>query len=243
MHLQQSAPKVAEALVRATQHWHGRPQEAGVRASSPTPVPAFTIALSREVGARGTTVAREVGQRLNWAVYDHELVEHIAREMKLRARLLESVDERSLSWLEECLEALASGPLVSESGYVRHLVQTLLSLATHGECVIVGRGAAMILPADTTLRVRMVAALDDRAAVMSEELGIAREEALRRVLTSDRERIQFVKDHFQKDPTLNQHYDLILNSSRFTVAECADLIVAALQCLQRRAAKQEFGTA
>jgi cytidylate kinase len=133
---------------------------------------------------------------------------------------------------------LTSGALVSESGYVHHLVQAVLSLATHGECVIVGRGAPLILPPGTTLRVRLVAALEDRAAVMSQELGISQAEALRRVQASDRERIQFIKNHFQKDPTENLHYDLILNSSRFTVAECADLIVEALQRLQRRAAKQ-----
>jgi cytidylate kinase len=241
MNLHTFAPQAAEALVRANQHWHKQHEEAGFSKHEPGTLPAFTIAVSREVGARGTTVAREVGKRLNWTVYDHELVEHIAREMNLRVRLLESVDERRSSWLKECLEALASGPLVSESGYVRHLVQTLLSLASHGECVIVGRGAAMILPADTTLRVRLVAAVEDRADVMSRELGVSRDEALRRIKASDLERIRFVKDHFQKDPTENLNYDLVLNSSRFTVAECADLIVEALRRLQSRAAKQESG--
>jgi cytidylate kinase len=229
-----SVPQVTEALVRAGQHWHNLHGESG----RPATQPAFTIAISREVGARGTSVAREIGQRLHWTVYDHELVERIAREMNLRVQLLESVDERRMSWLEECVEALTSGPLVTESGYVRHLVQTLLSLATHGECIIVGRGAAMILPAETTLRVRLVAALDDRAAVMSQELGVPRPAARQHVLASDRERIQFIKDHFQKDPTENEHYDLVLNSSRFTVGECADFIIEALQALERRAAKQ-----
>jgi cytidylate kinase len=233
-------PQVAEALMRAGEHWHKHHAEAGI-AGGTAILPAFTIAISREVGARGTTVAREVGQRLNWTVYDHELVEHIAREMNLRARLLESVDERRMSWLEECLESLTSGPLVSESGYVRQLVQTLLSLAAHGECIIVGRGAAMILPAETTLSVRLVAALEERASFMSQELGVPRAQAMRQVLASDRERIQFIKAHFQKDPTENQHYDVVLNSSRFTVHESADLIVDALQALQRRTAKQTSG--
>jgi cytidylate kinase len=236
------APQATEALARATEHWHKKHAQAHDDRRTTTRS-AFTIALSREVGARGTTVGREVGKRLGWTVYDRELIEQIAKEMNLRAELLDSVDERPMSWLKECLEALTSGPQVSESSFVRHLVETLLSLAAHGECVIVGRGAAMILPAETTLRVRLVSALEDRAAVMSKELGVSRDEALRRVQASDRERIQFIKDHFQKDPTQNQNYDLVLNTSRFTVGECSDLIVEALLRFQRRAAEQPSGAA
>ena len=48
-----------------------------------------------------------------------------------------------------------AGP--AASGYVHRLIQTLLSLAAKGECVILGRGAAQALPPQTTLRVRLVA--------------------------------------------------------------------------------------
>src|SRR5262249_41889981 len=61
----------------------------------------FTIALSRQAGTEGTAVAQEVGKRLGWQVYDHELLERIAQEMNVREALLESVDERRQSWLLE----------------------------------------------------------------------------------------------------------------------------------------------
>src|SRR5262249_41409867 len=44
----------------------------------------------------------------------------------------------------------------------RRRAETLLSRAAHGECIIVGRGAAQVLPPKTTLRVRMVGPLQDR---------------------------------------------------------------------------------
>ena len=40
------------------------------------------------------------------------------------------------------MEALTNGKEITDTGYVRHLVETLISLATRGHCVIVGRGAA-----------------------------------------------------------------------------------------------------
>ena len=182
---------------------------------------AFTIAISREAGVRARTSPRAVGERLGWPVYDRELVQHIAQEMGLRAKLLESVDEKYASWLQESLQCLASGPAVSSSGYVRHLVEMLLALAVHGECVIVGRGAAQVLPADTTLRVRLVAPSRKRVTTIQQRFGISREEALHWIEKTDAERSRFVRDHFHKDPGDPRLYDLVLNSARFSVAECA----------------------
>jgi cytidylate kinase len=224
---------MAEALVHAGTYGKGRGDERTGDGRF------FTIALSREVGAGGTSVARELGARLGWPVYDNELVQRIAKEMKLRTQLLESVDERRRAWLQENVESfLASIPPVSESAYVHHLVQTILSLGTHGECILVGRGAALILPSATTVRVRLVATLDDRIALMCRDRGLSREEAARYVERTDRERRRFIQDHFRKDPTEAQHYDLVLNYSSFTAAECAELVIEALHRMQARAARK-----
>jgi cytidylate kinase len=234
MSLRSVSERSPEVLVRAAQHWEARRRAAAAAGDrSPTPT-AFTIALSREVGARGTSVARVVGERLGWHVYDHELVELIAQEMRLRTSLLESVDERHVSWLEECLENFTSLPSVSESSYVRHLLETVLSLGAHGECVIVGRGTALVLPPATTLRVRLVAPLEDRIAFIRRQRGLSHEEAARYVEQVDRQRTHFTRDHFQKDPADAVNYDLIVNSGRFTVEECADVIIAGLRRLQAR---------
>src|SRR5262249_28050963 len=129
--------------------------------------PAWTIAISREAGANGTGIARLVGERLGWPVYDRELLERIAHNMGLHARLVENVDEKQRSWLEESLAGLSSARALSGSRYVRHLVRTVLSLAARGNCVLVGRGAAQVLPAGTTLRVRLVAPLEARITAVS----------------------------------------------------------------------------
>jgi len=105
-------------------------------------------------------------------------------------------------------------------------------LASHGDCVIVGRGAAQILPAETTVRVRLVAPVEWRIAAMSEKLGVSKKDAARQMETIDHDRVCFVWDHFKKDPTDPRQYDLVLNSSRFSVNQCGDLIVEALHRLQ-----------
>ena len=98
--------------------------------------------------------------------------------------------------------------------------------------MIVGRGAPHILPFTSTLRVRLVGLLADRIDAVRQKLGVSWEEAARRVEDMDRHRRQFIKEHFQQDIADPRHYDLILNSSRWSVAECADFILDALHRLQ-----------
>jgi hypothetical protein len=45
-------------------------------------------------------------------------------------------------------------------------------------------------------------------------------------------RMRFVKDYFRKDSADPRQYDLVVNSSRFSVGECADLIVESLRRFQ-----------
>jgi cytidylate kinase len=217
-----------EALQTAERHW-----EAKAYRVRPATEKAFTIALAREAGASGTLVAAELGKRLNWPVYDQLLLERIAREMGLRTQLLESVDEKRKSWLLEVVEGFASAG-VSELAYVRHLIQTILSLGAHGDCVIVGRGGAHILPKETTLRVRLVGSLDDRVAAIGRRLTLTKEQAAKWVADTDRQRHSFVKDHFLKDPGDPHNYDLVLNTSTWSVNDCADLILHGLRDLENR---------
>ena len=233
-----SVARLTEAMARAQRHWRTRGREAPPAETFPPKPSGFTIALTREAGALGTTVAHALGQRLGWPVYDHELVERIAQEMGLRVELLESVDERRRNWLEEAVEQFAMVPSVSESMYLRHVIQIVLSLGAHGECVIVGRGAAHILPFETMLRVRMVGALNDRIANLSRRLNLSWDKAARKVEELDRERRAYIREHFQKDAADPREYDLVLNCSRWSVEECVDLIVEALERLRAHALRE-----
>lgn len=224
-----SSRAMAESIVHANSYRHSH-EEARLTADSP----ALTIAISRQVGAGGTSIATEAGNRLGWPVYDHALLERIAQEMHLRTQLLESVDERQTHWLTECIESFSREPRINTNAYVRHLLQTILSLGAHGSCIIVGRGSPYILPRATTLRVRIVADREHRLLGLSRERGISRAEADAQLDTIDRERTAFIKDHFLKDPRDPQNFDVVLNSSCFSYAECADLILEALQRLEVR---------
>ncbi|WP_165219161.1 AAA family ATPase [Aquisphaera insulae] len=231
MYTREQAFRIASALMRSGEHPHPRGIE-----SLP---PAFTIALSREAGSGGLFIAREVGRRLNWPVYDDELLTELSRQLRVDVHSVEAVDERPRGWLLECLESFASRATVSEANYFRALVRIILTLGARGHCIVVGRGATCILPAETTLRVRVVAPRASRVALIARERGCDQEQAARFVDSTDLERSKFLKGHFHQDLTDPLGYDLILNSSRFSVEESSEMVIEGLRRMQARHATRE----
>jgi hypothetical protein len=189
----------------------------------------FTIALSREVGTPDVEVAREVCERLGWTVYDQEIPALIAEQVHLPLDVVADMDERRQSWLLECISAFTSHHELSESRYFRHLLAVIRSLGERGRCAIVGHGAAFILPARTTLRVRLVGDRERCISTFARTQHTDRWTASRRLHEVNRERSRFLHDHFHIDPTQPDHYDLIINTSHWSVSECADVILRALQ--------------
>src|SRR5271163_406211 len=60
----------------------------------PVPVARFrNLCISRETGAGAGLIGRMVGTRLDWKVYDHELLEAIASRMELTLEEVRAFDE------------------------------------------------------------------------------------------------------------------------------------------------------
>lgn len=193
----------------------------------------MTIALSRQPGTPADEIASEVSRQLGWPVHDRDILERIAHELGMPASAVERFDERRQSWLLECIEALSSGRGVAESVYVRHLLGVLRELSDAGNCVIVGRGAAYVLPGDSTVSVRLVGAREDRVRRMAERLGIDSYQASRLVDQVESERIRFARDYFNREPRDLSNYDLVLNTSHLDPVKCGGLIVEAVHLRQQ----------
>jgi hypothetical protein len=213
---------VAEALLRTQ-----RPK--GPRAGHGTAAhPHGVIAVSREAGALGESVARALGDRLGCPVYGREIVERIAEELRQPPEQLRALDERPTFWIEDWLIGMpGTPPQISMDTYMRFLYATVRGMAELGRCVVVGRGAPHLLPPQHTLRVRVIAERADRVRRIQQLRQISERDAARWLDMTDEERTLFVKRNFKVDPNDPHGYDLVLNSSRLSVAECADTIVEA----------------
>jgi cytidylate kinase len=212
---------------RLYQHQEGMSRTPGGKAPPP-----LTIALSRQAGSGGADIARAVGAALDWPVYDHELLDRIAAERGLSTRVVEQLDERHGGWLEEAVREFCTAEGSKDGVYLRGLLGLLVALGKEGHCVIVGRGAAQVLPDESTLSVRVTAPRSDRVARIARSKGLSAAEAERWVEQHDAERLRFVKHHFHVDAADPMLYDLVLNSRRLTTEECAAIIVQAARAVE-----------
>lgn len=213
---------------------YSRSRVQGVRLAPGFNMPeAFTIAISREAGIDAGAYARAIGEQIGWPVWDHELLELIARRSGSKVSELETLDERHVSWLQESMEAFLLVHSVNQHAFVRYLREVMEELAMQGNCIIVGRGAPHILPTKTTLKVRLVAPLEQRVATFQKKMHIADAgHAARELDKFDRERVNFVREHFHKDPLDPAGYDVVLNVSHFSQSDCAHLVLDFLQTME-----------
>jgi cytidylate kinase len=224
-----SIPSSATAVgvsgyIQANAYLRARPESAQT-ATKIAPAKTLTIAISREAGIDAAAYARTIGHLLGWSVWDHELLELVAARLGATVRVLETLDERHISWIQESIEAFLLHHAVNQHAFALELREVLDDLAAQGNCVIVGRGAPHILPPRTTLKVRLVAAMGDRVAAFRSQMGLEdAAQAAREVQKLDRERARFVREHFHKDPLDPAAYDVVLNTSHYSPAECARIV-------------------
>lgn len=195
-----------------------------------------TITISREAGSRGRAIGQRLGQRLGWQVYDRELMEYLASDSVASAELFGELDEIQTEWVNQQLALLKKRPIENpnpddestRSGTLA-LFKVILALGAKGRVILVGRGAHWILPESHTLRVRVVANLDDRVAYLAQTLRLSHTEALQRCRLRDQKRQDFAKQSFASIIVDPNHFDIVLNSSRLGEDVSTQLIREAVQ--------------
>lgn len=221
-------------LEKAMRHW----RERGALLELPKPEKAirgFTIAVSRESGAGGQAIAKAIAAELDWPLYDRELIEKIAEDTGVQASLLSKLDEQRPNWLAECWEGFSREKHVSAASLAIQMRKVLLALYCHGECVVLGRGAAQILPDAQSFCVRLIAPEAVRIKRFAEKHGVDEKEAAQRVNAIDRGRDDFVRSHFHRDPSDPYAYDLCVNTGRIDQSTCVSALLAAFEGRRSRA--------
>jgi cytidylate kinase len=215
-----------EGEVKGDQPRHGFRGDRVPVPAPPGPV-SLTVAISREAGSRGGSIARRAGHKLGWQIYTQELLEYLAQESSFRQDVVEAASPAGARWAEERLEKLLREQNLSQHPSIGNLARIILALGAQGEVILIGRGAGCILPAETTLHVRIIAPLAHRVAYMGQWLRLTVPEAAEQVRLRDERRAQFIATHFHRQPSDVYQYDLLLNSSLLGEDLCAELIARA----------------
>jgi cytidylate kinase len=190
-----------------------------------------TVTISREPGSGGRIVAAKLAEKLGLEVFHQEVIHEIAKSADVSEQLLETLDERGLSTLEDWISSLVYARYLWPDEYLQYLMKVIGTIGKHGRAVIVGRGANFVLPPEKRFSVRIVAPQKWRIQNVANEFKIPVEEARRRVIRTESNRRAFIRKYFNADIADTTNYDLIINAVTLSVDDAVNVISAALGCL------------
>lgn len=191
------------------------------------------ITISREAGSGGNILAERLSDHLKFDLFYQEFIHKMAESAHVSVRLLETLDEKGASVLEEWISSIVDNRHLWPDRYLQHLMKIIGTIGKHGRAVIVGRGANFVLPPEKRLSVRVVAPLKTRLRNVSQEFSVSVDEARPRVLKTESDRKAFIKKYFNDDIRHPLNYDLIINTGTLSIADAVNAVSGALSQLNR----------
>jgi cytidylate kinase len=187
------------------------------------------ITFSREPGSGGGIIAKELAKQLELDFFHREIIQKMAESASISKRLLETLDEKGISVLDDWISTLVNDKHLWPDQYLRHLLRVVGAIGRHGGAVIVGRGTCFILPPEANFRVRIVAPLETRVQNVSSHFNVPYEDAKRRVLKTESDRRAFVRKYFHENVAAAINYDIVLNTQMLGTEAAVGAIKGALE--------------
>lgn len=201
------------------------------------------ITISRHPGSLGDTIARALAERLQYRLVERgELV-----------RLAERIGGPDVAW-DRAPELRERSPSFWERlneerrRYASVLRRVTTHLAEEDNVVIAGLGAGQLLKGlGNVLRLQIIAPMDVRLERVMERGfdevpgPLSRDRARDLIRTRDRDSGGYMRYLFNIDWMDPQHWDLVINTGRFSVDEVVDMVAAMVEsgALQPSAVDQQ----
>jgi cytidylate kinase len=192
------------------------------------------ITLSREPGSGGRIIARVLAKNLKYDLFDQEILHAMAENAKVSTRILQSLDERGLSMLDDWISSFVNERHLWPDQYLRHLMKVIGTIGRHGHAIILGRGANFILPSGKIFRIRIFAPFKTRVQNVSRTFAVPIDEARRRIIKTDSDRRAFVRKYFNADVSDPDCYDLTINTEHLSIDASVDAILGAFGKFQQK---------
>ncbi len=194
----------------------------------------FTI--SRQFGAGGLTLGKLIANKLNYTLYDNELIQLLANKANVSPEWIVSMEKEAGGALQKIMSSLVSKSLVDrilddsrgyidEKIYVNLLHKIIEKIAKEGNAVIIGRGGQYVLKGrDDVKNILLVAKKKDRIRFIEEHYNLTHKQARQSVNNDDKRRINLYRKFGKEDFDEPALYHMVFNTSKIKLDKACELV-------------------
>ena len=203
------------------------------------------VTIRGQLGSGASEAGRQIADRLQANYVDREIIAGVAARLHREEREVIAKEMPPGSFLGRIAEALGTSYVFGDgmvgaylpvgeipldnTRYLQALEFVVRELARSQPLVILGRGSQFILKGyPGVLHVLAVAPIEVRVERVMQDLKLDQETAKLEMLRYDNSLHEFFKRHFKAGPEDPVHYDLAINTGRFSFQAVASIVVDAL---------------
>jgi cytidylate kinase len=177
------------------------------------------IAISRQMGSGGYTIAAAVAKALGYDYADREILMRAAKAYEVPEEEIAKVAERQLTTWQRFDEEKIRYRIFLDAAY--------FAIAERDNVVTAGRGiASLVRGVSHALRIRIIAPFDLRVERTMKKEALDHGHAAARVREYDREIAARIAYLFGPEWAVPENYDLVINTLRDDPHLYADMVIA-----------------
>ncbi|MDZ7832783.1 MAG: cytidylate kinase-like family protein [Desulfobacterales bacterium] len=195
------------------------------------------ITISREFGAGGRTLGKNLAKELGYTVVDEDIVQMVAERAKVSKKTVKTMEKEAGGSLMKFMNYIVPQSQINrlldnqrgyldEEIYVNTLTEIITDLAEEVNCVIVGRGGQYVLRdhADA-FHLLLVSGYEDRVRFMMENYNLTEDMAVNTIRVHSKRRRNLYRKFGKEDYNDPMLYHLVLNMSKLSIEKATETAI------------------
>lgn len=195
------------------------------------------ITISRQYGAGGKTLGKQLAKTLGYTFADENIIQTIAEMAKVSAGWVESVEKEAGGRLSRIVTKMVSKALVDrvlrdergyidEQIYIDYLVIIISQMAEEDNVIFLDRGSQYILnDLPGAFHILLVSPLENRIQFIMDRYDLSRQRAAQEVKSEERRRSNLYRKIGKEDYDQPNLYHLVINMAKVDINEAANIII------------------
>lgn len=181
------------------------------------------ITISREFGSGGREIGKRLADKLGFRYYDKEIITEIAKETGMSEQYINNISEKGIypqAFNFGRTFATFNSLQINQTEILVKQQEVIKKIAEKGNCIIVGRGANVILKDYNTMNIFVYADLEakiKRCREKRQDEELSDKELIEKIKQVDKNRKKYHNLISNKEWGDKNNYDICINTSKVEI--------------------------